>query len=143
MAYQHKVGQQFQPNCGDYESDMDVNRNKTAQCSSTVSIPRDTVVKEYSSKIVVLLTPSLYNQSLSTAYFGRYQGQMPLNPPRTFILRAHALELFLSAASITIGIFVWVTMKDSNSGVNLLAGAALVVAGIILLASAMQTILKY
>ena len=34
-------------------------------------------------------------------------------------------------------------MKDSNSGVNLLAGAALVVAGIILLVSATKTIVKY
>jgi len=34
-------------------------------------------------------------------------------------------------------------MKDSNSGVNLLAGAGLLVAGIILFASAMKTILKY
>jgi hypothetical protein len=68
---------------------------------------------------------------------------MPLNPPRTFIVRAHALELFISVACITIGVFVWVAMKDSNSGVNLLAGAALVVAGIILLVSATKTIVKY
>jgi hypothetical protein len=34
-------------------------------------------------------------------------------------------------------------MKDSNSGVNLLVGAALVVAGVILLGSALRTILKY
>ena len=122
---------------------MDVNRNKTAQFSNTVSIPRDTVVKEYSSKLVVILPSSSYNQNLPTAYFGRYQGQMPLNPPRTFIVRAHALELFISVACITIGVFVWVAMKDSNSGVNLLAGAALVVAGIILLVSATKTIVKY
>jgi hypothetical protein len=68
---------------------------------------------------------------------------MPLNPSRTFIIRAHALELFISAASITIGVFLWVAMKDSNSGVNLLVGAALVVAGIILLVSATKTIFKY
>jgi len=68
---------------------------------------------------------------------------MPLNPPRVLILRAHALELFISAGAITVGIFVWLSMKDSNSGFNLLAGAALVVAGIILLGSAMRTILKY
>jgi hypothetical protein len=34
-------------------------------------------------------------------------------------------------------------MKDPNSGVNFLAGAALLVAGIILLFSAMKAILKY
>ena len=68
---------------------------------------------------------------------------MPLSPPRILILRAHVLEVFISGAAITLGTFVWLSMKDSNSGFNLLAGAALVVAGIILFASAMKTILKY
>jgi uncharacterized membrane protein HdeD (DUF308 family) len=68
---------------------------------------------------------------------------MPLNPPRVLIVRAHALELFSSVAAITLGLFVWLSMKDSNSGVNLLVGAALLVAGFILLVSALRTILKY
>jgi hypothetical protein len=68
---------------------------------------------------------------------------MPLNPQRVLVLRAHALEIFISGAAITLGLFVWLLMKDSNSGVNLLAGAALLVAGIILFVSAMKTILKY
>jgi hypothetical protein len=68
---------------------------------------------------------------------------MPLNPPRVLVLRAHALEIFISGAAITLGLFVWLSMKDSNSSVNLLAGAALLVAGIILFVSAMKTILKY
>ena len=68
---------------------------------------------------------------------------MPSNPPRVLILRAHALEIFISVASITLGIFVWLSMKDSNSGVNLLVGTALLVAGVILFGSAMRTILKY
>jgi hypothetical protein len=68
---------------------------------------------------------------------------MPLHAPRVLILRAHAVEIFISVASITLGIFVWLSMKDSNSGVNLLVGAALVVAGVILLGSALRTILKY
>ena len=68
---------------------------------------------------------------------------MPLNPPRVLIVRAHALEIFISGAAITLGIFVWLSMKDSNSGFNLLAGAALLVSGIILFVSAMKTILKY
>jgi len=68
---------------------------------------------------------------------------MPLNPPRVLIVRAHALEIFISVVAITLGIFVWLSMKDSNSGVNLLVGAALLVAGVILFASAMRTILKY
>jgi uncharacterized membrane protein HdeD (DUF308 family) len=68
---------------------------------------------------------------------------MRSHPSRVLIVRAHALELFISAASIILGIFLWLAMKDSNSGVNLLAGAALLVAGIILFVSAMKTILKY
>jgi hypothetical protein len=68
---------------------------------------------------------------------------MPLNPPRVLMLRAHALEIFISGAAITLGIFVWLSMKDSNSGVNLLVGAALLVAGVILFVSALRTILKY
>jgi hypothetical protein len=68
---------------------------------------------------------------------------MPLNPPRLWILRAHAVEIFISGASMILGIFIWVSMKDSSSGFNLLAGAALVVAGIILAVSAMKTILKH
>jgi hypothetical protein len=68
---------------------------------------------------------------------------MPLNPPRVLIVRAHALELFISVAAITLGLFVWLSMKDSNSGVNLLVGAALLVAGLILLVSSMRTIFKH
>jgi len=68
---------------------------------------------------------------------------MPLNPPRVLIVRAHALELFLSVAAITLGLFVWLSLKDSNSGINVLVGAALLVAGVILLGSALRTILKY
>jgi hypothetical protein len=67
----------------------------------------------------------------------------PLTPPCALIVRPHALEIFVSAAAITLDLFLWFFMKDSNFGVNLLAGAALLVAGVILLASAMKTILKY
>jgi hypothetical protein len=68
---------------------------------------------------------------------------MPLNPPRVLIVRAHAVEIFISVAAMTLGLFVWLSMKDSNSGFNLLVGAALLVAGLILLGSALRTILKY
>lgn len=68
---------------------------------------------------------------------------MRSHPSRVLIVRAHALELFISAASIILGIFVWLAMEDSNSAANLLAGATLVTAGIILFASATKTILKY
>jgi hypothetical protein len=85
----------------------------------------------------------LYNDNLYDGTETGRTGRMPLNPPRALIVRAHALEIFISGSAITLGIFVWLSMKDSNSGFNLLAGAALVVAGIILFASAMKTILKY
>jgi hypothetical protein len=68
---------------------------------------------------------------------------MPLNPSRVLIVRAHALEIFISGAAITLGVFVWLSMKDSNSGINVLVGAALLVAGVILLGSALRTIFKH
>ena len=58
-------------------------------------------------------------------------------------MRAHALEIFVSFASITLAIVLWVLLKDSNSGANLLAGAALLVAGIMFAASPMKITLKY
>ena len=103
-----------------------VNRNQCGlQCANTVSIPRETGVKKYLAKRVVIVPYALYNQNVQ-----RYPtNTVPLTPPRALIVRAHALEIFISAAAITLGIFVWLSMKDSNSGINLLAGAALVVAG--------------
>jgi hypothetical protein len=119
-----------------------VNRHRCGpRCVNTVSIPRETVVKKYLAKRVVIVPP-LYNQNVKKTCCAR-QTPMALSPPRILILRAHVLEIFISGAAITLGIFVWLSMKDSNSGFNLLAGAALVVAGIILFASAMKTILKY
>jgi hypothetical protein len=85
----------------------------------------------------------LYNDNLYDSTATGRTGRMPLTPPRALIARAHALEIFISGAAITLGIFVWLSMKDSNSGFNLLAGAALLVSGIILFVSAMKTILKY
>jgi hypothetical protein len=58
-------------------------------------------------------------------------------------MKAHLLEMIISGAAIALGVFMWLSMKDSNSGINLLAGAALLVAGVILFVSAMKTILKY
>jgi hypothetical protein len=106
-----------------------------------VSIPRETVVKKYLAKRVVIVPP-LYNQNVQKTCCAR-QTPMALSPPRILILRAHVLEIFISGAAITLGIFVWLSMKDSDSGFNLLAGVVLVVAGIILFASALKTILKY
>jgi hypothetical protein len=68
---------------------------------------------------------------------------MPPISPRVLILRAHVLEMVVSGVAIALGLFMWLTMKDANSGVNLLGGAALLVAGVILFFSAMRTILKY
>ena len=120
-----------------------VNRNQCRpQCVNTVSIPRETGVKKYLAKRIVIVPYALYNQNVQRTCCTQ-QTPMPLSPPRALIVRAHALEIFFSGAAIILGLFLWFSMKDSNSGVNLLAGAALVVAGIILFASAMKTILKY
>jgi hypothetical protein len=125
----------------DYEDT--VNRNQCGpQCANTVSIPRETGVQKYLAKRVVVVPYALYNQNVQRTCCTQ-QTPMPLNPTRALVVRAHALEIFISGAAITLGIFVWLSMKDSNSGFNLLAGAALVVAGIILFVSAMKTILKY
>ena len=120
-----------------------VNRNRRGrQCANAVSIPRETRVKKYLANRVVMVPYALYNQNVQRTCCTQ-QAPMPSSPPRALIVRAHALEIFLSGAAIILGFFLWFSMKDSNSGVNLLAGAALVVAGIILFASAMKTILKY
>jgi hypothetical protein len=110
------------------------------RCTNTVAIPHETSVNK--SKPVAIISSALYTQSVKRSRYIE-QTPMPLNPPRVLILRAHALEIFISGAAIALGLFLWVSMKDSNSGVNLLAGAALLVAGIILFFSAMKTILKY
>jgi hypothetical protein len=67
---------------------------------------------------------------------------MPLNPPRLLILRAHLLEMIISAAAVGLGLFMWFSMTGSNSGINLLAGAALLVAGFIVFIFAMKNVLK-
>ena len=63
--------------------------------------------------------------------------------PRLPVLRAHLLELIISAAAIGLGLFMWISMTGSNSGINLLAGAALLVAGFIVFIFAMKSVLKY
>ena len=59
------------------------------------------------------------------------------------ILRAHLLEMIISVAAIGLGLFMWLSMNGSNSGINLLAGAALLVAGLIVFILAMKAILKF
>jgi hypothetical protein len=63
--------------------------------------------------------------------------------PRLLVLRAHLLELIISGAAIGLGLFMWISMTGSNSGINLLAGAALLVAGFIVFIFAMKSVLKY
>jgi hypothetical protein len=65
------------------------------------------------------------------------------NTPRLLVLRAHLLELIISGAAIGLGLFMWISMTGSNSGVNLLAGAALLAAGFIVFIFAMKAVLKY
>ena len=67
---------------------------------------------------------------------------MPLNQPRPLILQAHILEMIISTAAIGLGLFMWLSMNGSNSDINLLAGAALLVAGFIVFIFAMKNILK-
>ena len=68
---------------------------------------------------------------------------MPLNAPRVLLLRAHLLELIISAAAVGLGLFMWLSLNPSNSSINLLAGAVLLVAGLIVFVFAMKSILKY
>jgi hypothetical protein len=68
---------------------------------------------------------------------------MFLNSPRVLLMRAHLLELIISGAVIGLGLFMWFSMNDSNSGINLLAGAALVVGGVVVFLLAMKSILKF
>jgi hypothetical protein len=65
------------------------------------------------------------------------------NSPRILVLRAHLLEMIISGAAIGLGLFMWLSMNGSNSGINLLAGAALLVAGFIVFIFTMKSILKY
>jgi hypothetical protein len=66
-----------------------------------------------------------------------------LNSPRALLLRAHLLEIIISAAAIGLGVFMWVSMSSSNSGINLLAGAVLLVAGLIVFVFAIKSILRF
>jgi hypothetical protein len=50
--------------------------------------------------------------------------------------------MIISAAAVELGLFMWLSMTGSNSGVNLLAGAALLVAGFIVFIFAMKNVLK-
>ena len=68
---------------------------------------------------------------------------MQSHSPRTLVLKAHLLEMVISGAAIALGLFMWLSRNDSNSGINLLAGAALLVAGLIVFVFAMKSILKY
>jgi hypothetical protein len=68
---------------------------------------------------------------------------MHSNPPRLLILRAHLLEIIISGGCIAAGLFMWASMNGANSSITLLAGATLLVAGVIVFLSAMKTILRY
>jgi hypothetical protein len=68
---------------------------------------------------------------------------MHINTPRLLVLRAHLLEMTISAVAIGLGVFMWVSMNGSNSGINLLAGAAFLVGGFIVFIFAMKSVLKY
>jgi hypothetical protein len=46
-----------------------------------------------------------------------------LTLPRALLIKAHLLEIIISAAAIGLGVFMWVSMSSSNLGINTLAGA--------------------
>ena len=68
---------------------------------------------------------------------------MKIKSPRVLLLRAHLLEIIVSVAAIGLGVFMWVSISSSNSGINLLAGAVLLVAGLIVFVFAMKSILNF
>jgi hypothetical protein len=84
-----------------------------------------------------------YLLNIPARYITRMATTMPSNSPRILILRAHLLEMFISGGFIAVGLFMWLSMNGSNSGITLLAGAALLVAGVIVFLLAVKSILKY
>jgi len=68
---------------------------------------------------------------------------MQVRSPRGFLLRAHLVEIIISAGAIGLGVFMWVSMSSANSDINLLAGAALLVAGLIVFVFAMKSIFTF
>jgi hypothetical protein len=65
------------------------------------------------------------------------------NSNRVLNLRSHALEMVISGAVMLLGIFIGLPMNDSSSGISLLSGAALLVAGVVGFLLTMKSILKY
>ena len=68
---------------------------------------------------------------------------MKIRSPRVLLLRAHLLEIIVSVAAIGLGVFMWVSMSSSNSSINLLAGAGLLVAWLIVFVFAMKSIFTF
>ncbi len=90
--------------------------------------------EKYMTTLFAIYTIKLYNVVLLT---------MQTNSPRGLMLQAHLLELVISGAAIVLGLFMWISRNDSNSDINLIAGAVLLIAGLIVFAFAMKSILKY
>jgi hypothetical protein len=65
------------------------------------------------------------------------------NSNRVLNLRFHVLELVISGAVMMLGIFMGLPTNDSSSGISLLSGAALLVAGVVGFRLTMKSILKY
>ena len=65
------------------------------------------------------------------------------NSNRVLNLRFRVLELVISGAVMMLGIFMGLPMNDSRSGISLLSGAALLVAGVVGFRLTMKSILKY
>jgi hypothetical protein len=65
------------------------------------------------------------------------------NSNRVLNLRLHVLELVISGAVMMLGIFMGLPMNDFSSGISLLSGAALLVAGVVGFRLTMKSILQY
>lgn len=59
------------------------------------------------------------------------------------MLRTPIIEMVVSLLTIGAGTFIWMSINVTNSGVNLPVGAALVVAGLMVLLSAIDSIHTY
>ena len=65
------------------------------------------------------------------------------NSSRVLNVRSHVLEMVISGAVMLLGILIGLQMNDSSSGLRLLSGSALLMAGVVGFVLAIKSILKY
>ena len=67
--------------------------------------------------------------------------RIDMNSIRVLVFRAHLLELIVSVVATGLGLLLWLSAKPPNSEANLIVGAGLVVAGVMVSIFAMKSIL--